>query len=71
MKKQDDKKERAVILAERVKLLFGFCADLIPDKDLLKEVMEVSGKRENNALSMAPILGAMGMDYEEAHLRRS
>ena len=29
--------------------------------------MEVSSERESNALSMAPILGAMGMDYKGVH----
>ncbi len=64
---KDDKKERALILAERVKLLFGFCADLIPDKELLEEVMNLSGKRTSDVLSMAPILGAFGQDYKEVH----
>jgi hypothetical protein len=57
--------ERAVILAERVKLLFSFCADLIPDKDLLKKVLKQAQDRQSFALSAAPILGAFGMDYEE------
>jgi hypothetical protein len=57
--------ERAVILAERVKLLFGFCADLIPDKDLLEKVLKQAQDRQSFAISAAPILGAFGEDYEE------
>lgn len=59
------KKERVVILAEKIKLLFGFIADLIKDKDLLKETLGVCEDRQNFAVSAAPILGAFGMDYEE------
>lgn len=60
-----NEKARIDILAERIKLLFGFCAELIKDKDLVKKVLEVSEKRRDFALSGAPILGAFGIDYEE------
>lgn len=63
----NEKMQKSLILAEKIKLLFGFCADLIPDKDLLKEVYEVAGKRTDSALTMAPILGAFGQDYTEVH----
>ena len=33
MEKQDDKKEWAIMLTEKVRLLFGFCADLISDTE--------------------------------------
>jgi hypothetical protein len=62
MKKQDDKKEQAIILAEKVRLLFGFYADLIPDKDLVNEVTGSLREKQSNALTMAPILGAFGMN---------
>lgn len=62
----DDKKEKAIILAEKVKLLFGFCADLIPDKDMLKDVMKFSNENVGRTMAMAPIIGAYGMDYEAA-----
>ena len=65
MKKHDDKKERVMILAEKIKLLFGFCADLIPDKDLIYEADGALQGKESRALAMAPILGAFGVDYEE------
>lgn len=60
-----EKKEHVAILAEKIKLLFGFCADLIKDKDLLKETLGLCEDRQSFAVSAAPILGAFGMDYEE------
>lgn len=66
----ENKKEQIQILAERIKLLFGFCADLIPDLELLKETAESSSQRANDVLSMAPLIGAFGQDYESAHFNR-
>ena len=63
--KPEDNKERKIILAEKVRLLFGFCADLIKEKDLLEEVLNVCDDRQSFAVSAAPILGAFGIDYEE------
>lgn len=65
--KEIERKEKALILAERVKLLFGFCADLIPDKEMLKEVLDKAGNTESMTMTLAPILGAFGQDYEVAH----
>lgn len=62
------KQERVMVLAEKVRLLLGFCYDLIADRDLLIDVAKLSGDRENFATSTAPILGALGMDYEEEEL---
>jgi len=62
---KDNKKERVLILAKKIELLFGFVADLIKDKDLLKEVSELCDQRQVFAVSAAPILGAFGIDYEE------
>lgn len=68
MKKENlNKQERILVLAERVKLLFGFCAELIPDLDLLKEVTISAADKEDFALSAAPILGAFGRDWEADH----
>lgn len=61
-----EKQERILMLAERVRLLFSFCADLIPDRDLIKETAKLAADRQSNALAMAPILGAAGLDYEVA-----
>jgi len=72
-----DELERATLLAERVKLLFQFCADLFDDIDLLEKVLEQSNKKKSFALSAAPLLGAVGMDYEaeefdaDLHARRA
>ena len=62
---QQNKHEKALILAEKVKLLFGFCADLISDKEMLKDVYDLADKRQSMSLSMAPILGAFGENYED------
>ncbi len=53
-------------LAERVGLLFGFCADMIKDKDLLKDTLEFSDNNVSRTQAMAPILTAYGMDYDAA-----
>lgn len=66
-KKSDDadKHARAVVLAEQIKVLFMFCYEMVPDIDLLEEVLEQSYQKGNFAMSAAPLLGAVGMDYEE------
>ena len=64
MKKDIEEKERIMILAEKIKLLFGFCVDLIPDKDLLKRTLELSEDRHSRGLGMAVIFEAFGQDWE-------
>lgn len=61
---KESKQEKSVILAEKIKLLFQFAADLIKDKDLIQETFKSLEERQGFALSAAPILGAFGMDYE-------
>lgn len=68
MKNSTEDKIRIEALAERVKLLLAFCADLIPDKDLLKQTVELSLHRHSRALAAAPILGAFGLDWKEAEM---
>lgn len=69
-----EKRERVMIVAERVKLLFSFCAEFIQDKDLLKEVLEKADMNVGRVMAMAPIIGAMGGNFEaaefESRLRR-
>lgn len=60
-----EEKIRIDTLAERIKLLFGFCADLIPDIDLIEKTAKNAGDRESMSLSAAPLLEAAGIDYEE------
>jgi hypothetical protein len=55
------------VLAERIKLLFGFCAELIPVKDKIKASLDYANERASTAMAAAPILGAFGQDYEEVH----
>ena len=52
-------------LAEQVKLLFGLCATLIPDKEMLKDTYDLASERQSMSLSMAPIFGAFGQNYED------
>lgn len=59
-------RERIEVLAQRVQLLFGFCVELIPDKDLLDRVAKYSDSRVGHVQAMAPIIGAFGMDWEVA-----
>lgn len=60
-----DEKIRIDMLAERIKLLFGFCVDLIPDIDLIERTASNAGEKASMAMSAAPLLGAAGIDYEE------
>ncbi len=70
----DKKKEKIIEVAERVKLLFQFCAELIPDKELLKKTLEVCEDTQQMAGSTAVIIGACGGDYQalenQARLRK-
>lgn len=61
-----EKRERSIILAKKIELLFAFCAELIPDMDLLAEVAHMASDRVGTVQAMAPILGAVGMDWEAA-----
>ena len=70
MKKKLENKERILILAEKVRLLFGFCTDLIGDIDLLESTAVGAASRTDMTLTMAPILGAFGQDYEDVHFKR-
>ena len=66
---QLEEKERVLLLANRIELLFGFCAELIPDIDLLERTANGAWENEQMSLSAAPILGAMGIDYEKANAK--
>lgn len=73
MKKTNEELEKEVevdVIAERVRLLWQFLADLIPYKETLKEVSEKASERSSTVLSVAPILTASGQDYEEVYLQR-
>lgn len=71
MKKHNEELEEKIrieVLAGRIELLFGFCKDLIPDIDLLESAEKNTADMEQNSFSAAPLLGAAGIDYEEAAL---
>lgn len=66
-----DESVRIQILADRIKMLFGFYVELIPDIDILEKMAQETHSKKGDALSMAPILSAVGIDYEEAELKWS
>ncbi len=65
--KDIEKKIEVEELAMKIKLLFGFCATLIPHKEMLKDLVDDSEKRSSFSLSAAPVLTAFGEDYEAMH----
>lgn len=60
--------ERIAQLASQVMLLIQFAATMVDDIDLLERVEKQSGEMSSRALTLAPIFGAVGGDYEEAHM---
>lgn len=60
-----DDEDRILNLAEQVKNLLMFSALLIPDLDLLERVAEQSAGIQSHVQAMAPIFGAVGLDFEE------
>lgn len=56
---------RVLVLAEQVKNLLMFAGMLIPDMDLLEQVAQQSSEIRSHTDAMAPIFGAVGMDWEE------
>lgn len=70
-KKDEAKRARAIELSERVVVLLQFASTLIPDLDLLEALSSGADERAEHVLSMAPILGALGENYEIAHFKKS
>jgi hypothetical protein len=70
MNKEQEKRIEAEMIAEKVKLLWGFLSDLIPHLPMLKDVAESASERSSMALAMAPVLGAFGQDYEVVHAQK-
>lgn len=66
---EEKEKARIQMLAMRIQLLIGFAAELVPDMDLLERTVKGTSERSMRVLSVAPILGAMGEDYEEKHMQ--
>lgn len=62
-----DEKIRIEELAMKIKLLFGFCTALIPDIDLLEKANAEAAEKSSMALSAAPVLEAVGLNYREKH----
>jgi hypothetical protein len=64
-KKDIEKKERALAVAEKVKVLLMFVADFIPELDLLEEVATKSDDRVSIVMAAAPIIEAFGMSWSD------
>lgn len=56
----NEEKIRIDILAEKIKLLFGFCANLISDIDLLEKAEKTASDKSDYAISAAPLFGLPG-----------
>ena len=63
-KEQEAKKIKCDILAEKIKTLFMFCADLIKDKELSIDSANFLSKRVERIGSAAVLIEAMGGDYK-------
>lgn len=61
----DNDEERILNLANQIKNLLMFSALLIPDLDLLEKVTTQSAGIQGKVQAMAPIFGAVGLDFEE------
>lgn len=68
---EQDKAGRAEVLASRIMLLFTMVYDLREFKDLLEEVSSTYESRASLAVSMAPIFGAVGEDYEQVEMEQT
>lgn len=68
--REAEERERIAMLAEQIKLLFGFAAQMIPDIDLLERVAKLSDDRVSTADAMAPILMAHGMNWEKISMEK-
>lgn len=65
---KEDEKERIELVAARIEPLLAFAALFIEDIDLLERVVSESYDISNKTLTLAPVLGAVGLDYEEKHI---
>ena len=68
---ENEKLEKSIVLAEGVKLLFSICSHMIPDRELVKEILTYADKKVDIIDAMQPIMGATGMNYEVARLNAS
>jgi hypothetical protein len=70
----EETKARVIELVERVKLLFTFCAQIFPDKDLLEKTVEVANERSAHIDAGAVLVEASGIDYfaasDEARIKK-
>jgi hypothetical protein len=63
MKNDIQTKMNVEMVAERVQLLFDFCAALIP-YEMLSETLQVANTRASFAVDATPILEAYGREWE-------
>jgi hypothetical protein len=62
--KKEKQDEKVVVLAEKIKILFGFVHGMAPDLELLRKSYIGARNSESFAVSTAPILGALGVDFQ-------
>jgi len=63
-----NEEEKIQQVAQQVTLLIQFAAMLIEDIEMLERVAKSSSVASSSAMTLAPVMGAVGMDYEEAHM---
>lgn len=68
MSDQEFSEERVLEVANQVQLLLQFAAMMVEDLPMLHKVAKQSGEISSHVLTLAPVLGAVGADYEEKHM---
>lgn len=68
IKDQEWPEDKVLEVANQVQLLLQFCATLIDDLPMLEAMHKQSGEISSHVLSIAPVIGALGGDYEEKHM---
>lgn len=67
-KDQEWPEDQVLEAANRVGLLLQFCATMIDDLPMLEATQKQAGEISSHVLSIAPVIGALGGDYEEKHM---
>lgn len=67
-KDQEWPEDKVLEVANQVGLLLQFAATMIDDLPMLEEMHKQSGEISSHVLSIAPVIGALGGDYEEKHM---
>lgn len=65
---EEPTEEKVLELATQLNLLIVFAATLVEDLPTLKKVAGQSSDISSHVMALAPVLGALGADYEEKHM---